>query len=190
MRCDRSRLDAELAVERGARDLEHLLACRDCRRTDDRQQRTIRRVRELARSSTPPPTWQAQVFARIARERPVPTGSGWRRLGVVAYAAAVIALSAAVVFIHTDEVRLRDRADAGLRDLDRDLARAIATVEAHEAEDDLRYQLVHVAYAQIRAAAPDAGTAELTLARARQRALIQVHEEYRAALTRRDQAIN
>jgi len=60
---------------------------------------------------------------------------------------------------------------------------SIARLEVDEAEDDLRFQIVHVAYAEARAAAPDADVDDVALAEARQRALQTLRKRHATALS-------
>ncbi len=173
MRCERFSRRGAVEREAGDRDLEHLLACRRCRRRDGGYARAAARLRSLPTAAGPRGPWRARVLVGIAATSSVgrvALSAGWR-WAAAAYAVAVIAIAATSVSAYAQELRMRESADATMRAVARDLDRTIAGVEATEAEDDLRFQIVHVAWAQLRAVGPGARKADIELVRARERAM-------------------
>jgi hypothetical protein len=171
-------------LERGRRDLEHLLACRTCRRLDEGQRAVGDAIASLPGEQTPTGAWQAQVWSRIARgsDRPESRPRS-RAVFALIYAAVLLLVGVMSANAYAQDARARSVTAATMDRVVHAVDTSIALVEVEEAEADLRFQMVHVAYAQARASRPDAGPQDVALVEARTRALQELSERHQDALT-------
>lgn len=184
MSCKRFHYDGAEQMERGHRDLEHLIACRACRRLDEGYRSVGDAIAELG-DDTPAGSWRAQVWARIARESDRPQ-TRWHRSRVwfaSVYAAVLLLVGVISANAYAEDLEARSAAEATMHRAAHAVDASIALVEVDEAEDDLRFQMVHVAYAQERAARPDADQQDVALVQARTRALKKLSKRHHDALS-------
>ncbi len=184
MRCSKLKRERVLAMEAGQRDPQHLLSCRPCRRIHDGYRDAVKVVARLPEPINAPDAWQTRVWARVARNRPIHPRRTPTRMIMAAYATVLLLFGILSVNAYAQGHTAARRAQGAMQALNKQVDHTIAHVEAREAQDDVRYQLVHVAYAQLQASRPDASDSDKALVRARERALDYLRTQHSEALAR------